>query len=61
MPAIHADEPQARKLDRLEFGDGEGSARSADRRAEPRLTRRRGSATAAETTTGPARYALTGP
>jgi hypothetical protein len=28
MPAIHADEPEARKLDRLVFGDGEGSARA---------------------------------
>jgi hypothetical protein len=31
MPDIHEDEPKARKPDRLVFGDGEGSARSADR------------------------------
>jgi hypothetical protein len=30
MPDIRADEPEARKTDRLVFGDGEGSARSAD-------------------------------
>jgi len=31
MPDIRADEPEAREPERLVFGDGEGSARSADR------------------------------
>jgi hypothetical protein len=52
MPDIRADEPEARKTDRLVFGDGEGSARSADGARPVALTRRRGRKTVAETTTG---------